>query len=93
MAVLRVIRPPAGSRERYDAVHAMMRADSDPPLGLIMHSAGEIDGHWQIVDVWESEEYAERFDTERLKPALESAGAPSELPPRTTYRLHHLLTP
>src|SRR5262245_37754472 len=27
-----------------------------PPPGLLLHAAGEVDGHWQAVSVWESKE-------------------------------------
>jgi len=85
--------------EAYDAVNAKMDVDSKPPEGLLMHCAGEVDGTWQIVDVWESEEHARRFDTERLSPAIEevvgsaSAETPPQAPKTTVYELHHLLRP
>jgi hypothetical protein len=85
--------------EVYDAVNAEMDVDAKPPEGLLMHSAGIVDGSWQIVDVWESEEHARRFDTERLTPAVEqvvgsTAGmTPPPSPEMTVYELHHLVRP
>ena len=66
MAVIRITQPPGVTREMYDGVNAKMGVEENPPEGLIMHSAGNVNGTWQIVDVWESEEHARRFDTERL---------------------------
>ena len=36
----------------------------------MLHAAGEVDGSWQIVEVWYSQEYAQRFDLDRLVPAI-----------------------
>ncbi|MEA2225029.1 MAG: hypothetical protein QOE67_311 [Solirubrobacteraceae bacterium] len=96
MAILRIVQPPMVTKETYDAVNAHLSVHTTPPEGLIMHSAGELDGTWQIVDVWESEQHAQRFDSERLGPAVEAvAGATAPTgPPRTTvYELHNLLIP
>lgn len=96
MAIVRIIQPPI-TREMYDAVNAaLLRAGDTPPDGLIMHSAGEADGKWQIVDVWESEEQAQRFDSERLIPAIAAASgeeSPATRPPLTVYELHNLILP
>lgn len=96
MAILRIVRPPMVDKQTYDAVNAHMSVHSTPPEGLIMHSAGEVDGAWQIVDVWESEQHAQRFDAERLGPAIaEVAGATPPLgpPPTTVYELYNLMLP
>jgi hypothetical protein len=80
--------------ETYDAVNGQLDAVGRPPLGLITHAAGELDGQWQIVEVWESEEYAQRFDEERLGPAIEAViGEPPATSPTVSYELHQLITP
>jgi hypothetical protein len=44
--------------------------------------------------VWESEEYARRFDDERLTPTIESIiGEPPAASPMESYELHQLITP
>jgi hypothetical protein len=81
----------------YDAVSARVGVDSDPPEGLILHSVGfGEDGTFRIYDVWESEEQADRFENERLMPAmravmgdLDSASRPVK---EETYHIHHLVT-
>jgi hypothetical protein len=95
MAIIRIVRPPMVTAETYDAVTASAGFDQSPPEGLLIHTAGEVDGQWQIVDVWESEEHAERFNTERLLPAIEAVmgGAPPGQPPTTVYELHGLVRP
>jgi hypothetical protein len=95
MAVLRIVQPPMVTKEIYDAVNERMGVDAAPPEGLIMHSAGDVAGTFQIVDVWESEEHAQRFDAERLGPAVAAvAGAdPPGPPPTTAYELYNLMLP
>jgi hypothetical protein len=93
VAVIRLIQPPGMTREAYDAVDMKVGVEADPPEGLIMHCAAEADGKWQIVEVWESEEDALRFDTDRLGPAIAeiagSSGRPASAP--ALYEVHHLV--
>jgi len=102
MAILRINTPPMLTAEIYDAVNVKAGVDRDPPEGLLMHCAGEVDGVFQVVDVWDSEEHARRFDTERLAPAIEEvvfAPNPGQAPPpgtppsMTVYELHNLVLP
>ena len=92
MSILRIVKryPNWGM---YEAVSAALDFEHDHPLGLIMHGAAEADdGMIQIAQVWDSEEYARRFDEERLMPALEAVGAPRDAEIRI-FELHHLVTP
>jgi hypothetical protein len=102
MAVIRISTPPQLTAEIYDAVNAKAGVDSDPPAGLLAHCAGEVDGVFQVIDVWESEADAKRFDTERLGPAINEvvfAGEPTQSPdpagpaPPALYELHNLMLP
>jgi hypothetical protein len=81
--------------ETYDQVNERAGVDANPPDGLILHTAGEVDGQWQIVDVWESEQHAERFGRERLGPAIEAVmgGAPPGPPPTTVYEAYRVIKP
>jgi hypothetical protein len=60
------------STRNYDLVTERLGADTDPPDGLIVHSAGFDDetGVFRIFDVWETQEHGERFMRERLMPIL-----------------------
>lgn len=100
MAFIRISRPPMLTAEVYDAVNAKSGVDENPPEGMLVHCAGEVDGAFQIVDVWESEEHARRFDTERLAPAINGvvlAGGAAQGPPPGSppglYELHRLIIP
>jgi hypothetical protein len=76
----------------YDAINAGVDIEHKHPLGLIMHGAAEVGGTVQVAQVWESEEYARRYDEDRLKPALKAVGAPLDAEV-TMFELHHLVTP
>jgi hypothetical protein len=91
MTILRIIHRHI-DRAMYDAVNANVNLEHEHPLGLIMHGASEVGGTMQIAQVWDSEEYMRRFDEERLKPALEAAGAPLDAEV-TIFELHYLVTP
>jgi len=66
------------------------------PEGLIVHAAGEVDGHWRSVDVWESEEAHNRFRDERILPAVVRALGEERMaqgpPPAETFQVRHLIT-
>ena len=67
----------------------------DPPEGLIVHAAGERDGRWCSVDVWESQEAHDRFVEERLLPAVRQAlgdeAADADPPPHEAFDVKHLI--
>ncbi len=95
MAIVRIIRPQGTTREMYDAVNEKLKLNDNPPAGLIVHAAGEVDGGWQLVEVWESEAAAERFETERLIPAIAEVageGGPGR-PAMTVYEAHNVVHP
>jgi hypothetical protein len=79
----------------YDAVNAKIDMGANPPAGLIVHTAGEVDGQWQVVDVWETREDAERFDNERLIPAITEVAGPGgpRGPQMTVYEAHNVVSP
>ena len=65
----------ASSRANYENVAAHVDLAANPPHGLVLHTAGELQsGRVRIVDIWESEQAMQRFSHERLRPALEAAG-------------------
>jgi hypothetical protein len=54
--------------------------------GCVAHVAGPYDGGWRIIDVWEDEAALERFQVERLFPALTKVTGGSERPPGSEVR-------
>jgi len=68
-----------GTQEQYNAVNAEMGVEENPPQGLIFHAAGPMEGGWNVIDFWESREAFDRFQQERLGPAIAAIG--DEAPP------------
>jgi hypothetical protein len=60
------------SREQYDKLDKEL--GSDKPEGLIVHAAGDSGSGIRIIDVWESKQQFERFQSERLGPAMSKVG-------------------
>jgi hypothetical protein len=81
----------------YDGVEAAMDTANDPPEGLIFHWAGEVDGKWTITDVWQTREAYDRFQDERLLPAIQKVSGmdPSSgpQPTITEFAVHNYLKP
>ncbi|HXB16506.1 MAG TPA: hypothetical protein VNV44_12270 [Solirubrobacteraceae bacterium] len=95
MAIIRIIRPPMVTADMYEEVNRRMGVDADVPDGLIAHAAGDTGGQWEIVEVWESREQADRFDEERLRPAIEAVmgGPPPNEPQTTVYEAQRVILP
>ncbi len=81
--------------QTYDAVNELMGVADDLPDGLIFHTAGTLEnGAFRIFDVWESREHYQRFEKDRLMPAimevLGAAAADAPPPTMAIYDLHSL---
>ena len=84
--------------EMYEEVQEKVGTDTNPPAGLIVHTIGEVNGGLQIVDVWESEQAAQKFGEERLRPAVMEVaaahGVDASTPPTTTsYEARNIVKP
>jgi hypothetical protein len=83
-----------GTQEQYQAVHDTVNASS--PLGrsdgLLVHSAGPIDGGWGVIDFWESAEAFDRFTQNKLMPVIQQLGdrAFPNPPERKDFTVHNL---
>ncbi|MFN8161729.1 MAG: hypothetical protein U0R52_11885 [Solirubrobacterales bacterium] len=62
--------PEGGDTSIYDRVTATIDPTNNPPDGMIFHSAGMLEGRFQVFDIWESREHFDRFREERLIPAM-----------------------
>jgi hypothetical protein len=75
MAIAMMVDNREGSREIYERVRDVLGLEK--PAGGIVHVAGPSPtGGWRVIEVFESNEDAQRF-VERLKPAFEAVGGPS----------------
>ena len=60
--------------------------------GLLVHSAGPIDGGWGVIDFWESSEAFDRFTQDKLMPVIQQLGDrgfPGP-PERKDFTVHNL---
>lgn len=73
MAIGLITKFPEGvGAAEYDAVDEKLDRDN-PPDGLIMHCCGEVDGGFQVFDIWESREQHDAFAGGALKDAMVAA--------------------
>ena len=85
------------STTNYDDVSEHLGLDTNPPDGMIVHTAGwdEEGGVFRVLEVWETKEDSERFRRERLQPAFEEKlGADNDVRPDrdASYELHNLIS-
>ncbi len=97
MAFVSIQRGGGLTRESYEEVARRLDTDANPPDGLIVHTAGEVDGEWQVVDVWQSAAAKQQFDRERLLPAIEAMMTPETIdqqpPGATDYEAVYAIAP
>ena len=88
MAVLMQMDLPV-SREDVEALSATMRTHDDPPGGLIAHAVTETTNGIHVVDIWDSKEAFEKFNADRLTPAMQQTIAQRNItldgPPQQTF--------
>jgi hypothetical protein len=91
MAFVRLFDNPDGTQEQYDAASQQLGITAeDLPDGGVLHVAGPSpNGGWRVVEVWESEEAAQKFDEETLLPLLQSVGV--DRPEPETWTVHNLV--
>ena len=90
---------PGGTQEQYEQLgekifgsRSSEFSPSEAPDGLIMHSAGPTDDGWYVYDIWESPEHFQRFLQDRLMPAAQELGMPSEgFAPPQMFEIHNLV--
>jgi hypothetical protein len=95
MAVGLRLKFEGATQGQYDATHGSMNIDSDPPEGLIFHSAGPIEGGWGVIDFWESRDAFDRFVATQLQPALQGLGSQAlpGPPDIKEFPVHHVTKP
>ena len=90
MAVALMVDNPWGSQEVYEQIRAKLGLEK--PAGGIFHIAGPSpNGGWRVIEVWESEEEANRFFQERFFPALETLGISGPPTRRELWPVHNAM--
>jgi hypothetical protein len=81
----------SGENAAYDRVlERMGLTDGRPPAGALFHIAGEVDGGFRVVDVWESAEAFQAFAEEKIGPMSAAEGFP---PPEVSmWEIHNTMS-
>jgi hypothetical protein len=92
MPIAMLVDNPEGTQEVYEKVRKELGLKG--PAGGMIHVAGPSpSGGWRVIELWESEEDAKRFFSERLGPALKAAGGLSGAPPQPQFwTVHNYMT-
>jgi hypothetical protein len=90
MPIVAMVDNPHVSQEIYDKVREELGLDR--PAGGIFHAAGPSPtGGWRVIELWESEDEARQFFQERLRPALQAAGATGPPPQPQFWPVHNYM--
>lgn len=89
MAVAVLSRYPGVSPETYDGVIASLDLDANPPIGAILHVAGQAEGEMVVTEIWRTEQSFQAFQEGRLVPALQAQGVETH-PQVEVTQLHNL---
>jgi hypothetical protein len=86
MSIVMIQKMSGVSPQLIEEITKEMGVKADPPKGLVLHVAGNTPDGVVIVDVWDSEADLDRFNEERLTPAMETVRdrrpdlSPAEMP-------------
>jgi hypothetical protein len=90
VAVAMMVDNPEGSQELYEQIRA--RLGLEKPAGGIFHIAGPSpNGGWRVIEVWESEDEANRFFQTEFIPALRELGHDGPPPSREFWPVHNAM--
>jgi hypothetical protein len=90
VAVALMVDNPEGSQEAYEQIRAELGLEK--PAGGIFHIAGPSpNGGWRVIEVWESEEEANRFFQDRFFPVLKRLGISGPPPRREIWPVHNAM--
>ena len=88
MAVGIRLKMPGVTAEMFDRLHAAIDPDGNPPDGLLFHAAGPVECGFGVIDFWESRAHFDRFQQERIGPAMAAIGAPVGPPDTHEFPVH-----
>ena len=91
MPIAMLVDNPAGSQELYDSLRKELGLEA--PAGGILHLAGPSpNGGWRVIELFESQEDASRFLTERFGPALRAVGSAAQPPQPQFWQVQNYMT-
>lgn len=90
MAIAMVFEGAGVTQAQYEQARDEVAPGNMPPAGMLYHVAGPTDNGWRVVEVWESQEAADRFFQEKLERALQNAKI--EVQPQV-FQVHNVMKP
>jgi hypothetical protein len=91
MAIAMLLDWPGMDKERYVGLVAALALGDEMFPGAMVHVAGQHDGGWRVVDVWDSQAAFDRFRDTKLASALRETGLSP--PAADVWAVHTLRTP
>lgn len=93
MAIAMMFDVPGGTQQQHDQSIEKLRQRGVtlPFTGQLLHLAGPSEGGWRTIDVWESQEAADRFFREHLAAIFAEIGMPTAGQPQV-FPVHALYT-
>ena len=61
------------TQAQYEQARNEVAPGNRPPSGMLYHAAGPIPNGWRVIEIWESQETADRFFQDKLGAALQRA--------------------
>jgi quinol monooxygenase YgiN len=91
MALAFLFELPGTTQEQYDQVIEKLQLGGRTYPGQLFHVAGPMEGGWRVVDVWESQEAADKFLQAKLGQAFQEVGIAPTQP--KVWPVHNILRP
>jgi hypothetical protein len=88
MAVIVTAEVHGQTEAGYDAMLSVLADLARQADGFVLHSAYVVDGHWRVVEVWQSKVEADSFFARHVAPHL----PPGVRPKRSVHEAHSLVT-
>lgn len=90
MAVGLIMSGAGVTQAQYDQVTQEVVPNNQLPPGLLYHAGGPSQTGWCVVEIWESQEAADRFFREKLGAALQKANVTVQ---PEIFQVHNILQP
>lgn len=91
MSTMMTMEWPGMTPDEYNKVMRALDLDAKAPSGGIFHVASFAGNTMRITDIWESQQAFEKFQKERLVPALQKVGITSQ-PKVQFFPVHNIYT-
>ncbi len=78
------------TQAQYEQVRNEVAPGNKLPPGMLYHAGGPAQNGWRVVEVWESQEAADRFVKEKLGAALQKASITVQ---PEFFQVHNIMEP